>query len=47
MLSVGSQEAVIANLTGGLTYEFKVNLVMTTDRFCIIDFIIMIHAGTC
>ena len=35
MLSVGLRETVIANLTGGLTYEFKVNLVMTTDVFCI------------
>ena len=27
MLSAGSQqEIIIANLTGGLTYEFKVNL---------------------
>ena len=28
MLSVQSQETVIANLTGGFTYEFKVNQLM-------------------
>ena len=37
MLSVLSQEIVIANLTSGLTYEFKVIIIITmVQDFCIV-----------